>query len=384
MTLEVSMKILTVFGTRPEAIKMAPVIKKLKNKFGGGVKVCVTAQHRQMLDQVLSIFNIVPDYDLNIMHSNQTLSDITCFAIKGLEEILINDKPDRVIVQGDTTTTFAAALSAFYREIPVDHIEAGLRSHNIYSPWPEEMNRRMTSCLTDLHFAPTKISADNLLREGINKEKIFITGNTVIDALIQIQSLIENNQEIKSQLTNQFSYLDSSKKIILVTSHRRENFGEGIEHICQALTKLAQREDIQFIFPVHLNPNIQKIVFEYLKDYKNVFLIKPQDYLSFVYLMKICYLVLTDSGGLQEEAPTFGKPVLIMRDTTERPEGVAAKIAKLVGTNPDVIVNETIRLLDDKDLYTQISIAQNPYGDGHAANRIVDVISSTESIHPIE
>ena len=378
------MKILTVFGTRPEAIKMAPVIKKLKNKFGGGVKVCVTAQHRQMLDQVLSIFNIVPDYDLNIMHSNQTLSDITCFAIKGLEEILINDKPDRVIVQGDTTTTFAAALSAFYREIPVDHIEAGLRSHNIYSPWPEEMNRRMTSCLTDLHFAPTKISADNLLREGINKEKIFITGNTVIDALIQIQSLIENNQEIKSQLTNQFSYLDSSKKIILVTSHRRENFGEGIEHICQALTKLAQREDIQFIFPVHLNPNIQKIVFEYLKDYKNVFLIKPQDYLSFVYLMKICYLVLTDSGGLQEEAPTFGKPVLIMRDTTERPEGVAAKIAKLVGTNPDVIVNETIRLLDDKDLYTQISIAQNPYGDGHAANRIVDVISSTESIHPIE
>ncbi len=369
------MKILVVFGTRPEAIKMAPIIEKLKSRWGDEIKICVTAQHRQMLDQVLSIFNIVPDYDLDIMQSNQTLSDITCFAIKGLEEILIQVKPDRVMVQGDTTTTLAAALSAFYQKIPIDHVEAGLRSHNMYAPWPEEMNRKMTSCLSDLHFAPTKISADNLLQEGINKEKIFITGNSVVDALLKIRSVIESNKKIKSQLAAQFSYLDVNKKIILVTGHRRENFGEGIVHVCQALTELSKRNDVQFIFPVHLNPNIQKIVYGYLKDIKNIFLCEPQDYLSFVYLMSICHLILTDSGGIQEEAPAFGKPVLVMRDTTERPEAVTAKISTLVGTDPATIIRETNKLLDDKQLYQQISVAQNPYGDGQAASRIVDAIS---------
>jgi UDP-N-acetylglucosamine 2-epimerase (non-hydrolysing) len=378
------MKIITVFGTRPEAIKMAPVIQKLKSKFGDGVKVCVTAQHRQMLDQVLSIYNIKPDYDLNIMVSDQTLSDITCSAIKGLEKIFVNAKPDRVIVQGDTTTAFAAALSAFYQKIPVDHVEAGLRSHNIYAPWPEEMNRKITACLVDLHFAPTKLAAENLLREGINKEKIFITGNTIVDALLEIRSLLENNKEIKAKIANDFSYLDPNKKIILVTGHRRENFGQGIKNICQALAELSKKNDVQIIYPVHLNPNIQNIVHEYLKDYKNIYLIKPQDYLSFVYLIQMSYLILTDSGGVQEEAPTFGKPVLIMRNVTERPEAVVANISKIVGTNPDMIIRETTRLLEDKDLYTQMSVAKNPFGDGHAASRIVDTLMLLETNHHIK
>lgn len=372
-----SMKILTILGTRPEAIKMAPVIKKLKAKFGNDVKVCVTAQHRQMLDQALSIFQITPDFDLNIMHSNQSLSDITCHALKGLESILSRVKPARILVQGDTTTTLAAALAAFYQKIPVAHIEAGLRSHNFYLPWPEEMNRRITSCLTDLHFVPTKIAADNLIREGINQNKIFITGNTVVDALIDISSQIDTNKKIKAKLLSEFSYLDLNKKIILVTGHRRENFGEGIRNICDALAKLAERDDVQFIFPVHLNPNVQKVVYAQLEKFKNIVLIKPQDYLSFVYLMKICYLILTDSGGIQEEAPTFGKPVLIMRNNTERPEAITANISKLVGTDPDVIVDETTILLDDKNLYAHMSVAQNPYGDGQAAKRIVDIITST-------
>ncbi len=371
------MHILTVIGTRPDAIKMAPVIQQLRKKFGDSIKVCATAQHREMLDQVLSIFNIVPDYDLNIMQSNQSLSDITSFVLQGIEKLLKNDKPDRVLVQGDTTTAMAAAMAAFYQKIPVDHIEAGLRSHDPFSPWPEEMNRKITDCLTDLHFAPTKNAAENLLNEGINKNKIFITGNTVVDALIQIRSLLEKDKKIRSELDKKFAYLDSAKKLILVTGHRRESFGTGFKNICEALAELSKKEGVQIIYPVHLNPNVKEVVPNYLGSHKNIFLIEPQDYVALVYLMQRSYLVLTDSGGIQEEAPTFGKPVLVMRNVTERPEAVASGISKIVGTNVETIVSEAVKLLNDKHLYEQISVIQSPFGDGHAAERIVDVIAST-------
>ncbi len=372
------MKILVVFGTRPEAIKMAPVIQKLKDVFGDEVRVCVTAQHRHMLDQVLSLFKIVPDYDLDIMKSNQSLSDITSYALIGVEKVLKEFQPDLVLVHGDTTTTFAASLAAFYEKIPVGHVEAGLRSHDIYSPWPEEMNRKLTGSVAQLHFAPTELAANNLLSEGVPKEKIFITGNTVVDAVLEVRKLLETNFDMRSKLEAQFSYLDPDLKLILVTGHRRENFGEGFEQICQALAELSKRKDIQIIYPVHLNPNVQAPVKRYLSSCKNVFLIHPQDYLSFSFLMERSYLILTDSGGIQEEAPTFGKPVLIMRNITERQEAIEAGMAKLVGPLAPAIVHETVRLLDYKNEYKKMCLGRNPFGDGSAALKIANIILKSE------
>lgn len=368
------MKILTVFGTRPEAIKMAPVIQQLFKKTSVVTKVCVTGQHRSMLDQVLSLFKISPDFDLNIMTSNQTLNSIIQMTIKGLNEILDDFSADWVIVQGDTNTTFAAALAAFYKKTSVAHIEAGLRTHNIYSPWPEEMNRQLTSRISSLHFAPTLRAQNNLLAEGISKTSIIITGNTGIDALLEIVNHIHEDPILFKKLSETFNFLNPNKKILLITSHRRENFGSGVNEICQALLKLAKREDIQIVFPVHLNPNITDIVNNTLNNHKNIFLIPPQNYLPFVYLMLQSYLILTDSGGIQEEAPTLGKPVLVVRDTTERPEGVENGTVKVIGTSTDLIVGNVTELLENKKLYASMAQASNPYGDGRAAQRIVERI----------
>jgi UDP-N-acetylglucosamine 2-epimerase (non-hydrolysing) len=368
------LKILTVFGTRPEAIKMAPVVKRLQAKEGLESLVCVTAQHREMLDQVLSLFKITPDFDLDIMKKQQGLTDITCSVLNGLGEILTQVKPDIVLVHGDTTTTFAASLAAYYQQIPVGHVEAGLRTGNIYSPWPEEMNRRLTGSITTLHFAPTAQAKQNLLAENISEASIEVTGNTVVDALFDAVSLLDADEGQSSQLKSQFPFLNENKKLILVTGHRRENFGEGFENICRAINQIAQRDDVQIVYPVHLNPNVQGPVKQYLGDNPNIELIAPQDYLPFVYLMRQSYLILTDSGGIQEEAPSLGKPVLVMRDTTERPEAVEAGTVKLVGTNYEAIVNETVKLLDNKDEYEAMSSRYNPYGDGKSAQRIADTI----------
>jgi UDP-N-acetylglucosamine 2-epimerase (non-hydrolysing) len=368
------LKILTVFGTRPEAIKMAPVVKRLQAKEGLESLVCVTAQHREMLDQVLSLFKITPDFDLDIMKKQQGLTDITCAVLNGLGDILTQVKPDIVLVHGDTTTTFAASLAAYYQQIPVGHVEAGLRTGNIYSPWPEEMNRRLTGSITTLHFAPTAQAKQNLLAENISEASIEVTGNTVVDALFDAVSLLDADEGQSSQLKSQFPFLNENKKLILVTGHRRENFGEGFKNICRALNQIAQRDDVQIVYPVHLNPNVQGPVKQYLGDNPNIELIAPQDYLPFVYLMRQSYLILTDSGGIQEEAPSLGKPVLVMRDTTERPEAVEAGTVKLVGTNYEAIVNETVKLLDNKDEYETMSSRYNPYGDGKSAQRIADTI----------
>lgn len=366
--------ILTIFGTRPEAIKMAPVIHKLKTSQKNQVHVCITAQHRQMLDQVLDIFNIQPDSDLNVMQENQTLSKLTSSILNKLDHIYQKNKPDFVLVQGDTTTTFVGALTAFYHKIPVGHIEAGLRSHNMFSPWPEEMNRKLTGHIANIHFAPTKNAADNLLKEGINKENIFITGNTGIDTLLYTLNLLNSNQTLVDNYDRQFSYLNLQKKLILVTGHRRESFGEGFEEICSALAAIAERKDVEIIYPVHLNPNVSTPVTTYLSQYKNIFLIPPQDYVTMVYLMQRCYLILTDSGGIQEEAPSLGKPLIVMRNTTERPEGIVAGTAKLTGANAENIIKEVSSLLDDSTVYNQMSFSHNPYGDGQAAGRIVDIL----------
>lgn len=365
------MKILIIFGTRPEAIKMAPVVKALQQLPQCEAKVCVTAQHRNMLDQVLNLFEIKPDFDLDIMKTDQNLTDITCAVLKGIHQVLKQFKPDRILVHGDTTTTLATTLAAYYEKIPVGHVEAGLRSHEIYSPWPEEINRKLTAGIADLHFAPTELSARNLQNEGIKPQQIIITGNTVIDALLHTQNLLHHNQKLLNDFKAKFSYLDENKKLILVTGHRRESFGDGFKKICQALATIAENPEVQIIYPVHLNPNVQKPVYEILSDRKNVFLIEPQDYLPFVYLMDRSYLILTDSGGIQEEAPALGKPVLVMRNVTERPEGVTAGTVKLVGTNPDKIIAETHKLLENKDYYNQISFAHNPYGDGKATQKII-------------
>lgn len=372
------MKTLTIFGTRPEAIKMAPVVNALKKLYGDNAKTCVTAQHRQMLDQVLDLFNIVPDYDLNIMQSNQSLTNITALVLTKLEPILQDFKPHLVFVHGDTSTTFAASLSAFYQKIPVAHVEAGLRSHDLYSPWPEEANRHLTGVLTNIHFAPTETAAQNLLREGVEKNKVFITGNTVIDALLHTVSLLESDITLQKEMQQQFNYLDISKKLILVTGHRRENFGDGFERICNALAKLDRRDDVQVVYPVHLNPNVQQPVKRILGNLSNVFLTTPQDYLPFVYLMKRSYLILTDSGGIQEEAPALGKPVLVMRENTERPEAIEAGTAKLVGTSIEKIVSETELLLNSAHAYKEMSQAHNPYGDGQATVRIMKVVKELQ------
>lgn len=371
------MKVLSVFGTRPEAIKMAPLAIKLNDDPQINAKICVTGQHREMLDQVLELFNLTPDYDLNVMHLSKDLTDITCNILSGLREVLLEFEPDIILVHGDTSTTFAATLAGYYKKIPVGHIEAGLRTGNIYSPWPEEGNRKLTGSLAELHFSPTKNSELNLLREGVNPSNIYITGNTVIDALFEILKKIEDDRQLKESLDSQFSFLDFNKKVLLVTGHRRESFGQGFENICQALSKISQDfPDLQIVYPVHLNPNVRKPVKKYLNYLENVFLIEPLDYLPFVYLMNKSFLILTDSGGIQEEAPSLGIPVLVMRDTTERPEAVEAGTVKLVGTDVEVIVSEVTRLINEDDKYQQMSYAHNPYGDGKASLKILNILKS--------
>ena len=369
-------RILIIFGTRPEAIKMAPVVKAFQNDERFTTKVCVTAQHRDMLDQVLDLFAIQPDYDLDIMQHNQGLTGITCAILTGLEPILQEYEPDRILVHGDTSTTFAASLAAYYQKIPVAHVEAGLRTHNIYSPWPEEANRKLTAALTDLHFAPTNTARDNLLTENVPDKNISVTGNTVIDALYHVEQSINTNAQLRDELSNRFPFIDAEKKIILVTGHRRESFGDGFENICQALSKLAERQDIQIIYPVHLNPHVREPVNRLLSNIEHIHLIEPQDYLPFVYLMSISTIILTDSGGIQEEAPSLAKPVLVMRDTTERPEAVTAGTVKLVGADKDKIIHNVSLLLDNPEEYRKMSFAHNPYGDGQASQRIVEGVAA--------
>ncbi|WP_290368708.1 non-hydrolyzing UDP-N-acetylglucosamine 2-epimerase [Vibrio stylophorae] len=370
-------KVLSVFGTRPEAIKMAPLVHTLSADERFISKVCVTAQHREMLDQVLSLFDITPDYDLNMMRAGQSLNEITARIITEIKPVLQNFKPDVILVHGDTATTFATSLAAYYEQIPVGHIEAGLRTGNLYSPWPEEANRKLTAALTQFHFAPTDNSKNNLLNENISPELISVTGNTVIDALHLIKDKIVNDEQLNIQLCNLFPMLDESKKLILVTGHRRESFGDGFERICQALAQIAkQHTDVQIIYPVHLNPNVREPVQRILSDIKNIHLIEPQQYLPFVYLMNRAHIILTDSGGIQEEAPSLGKPVLVMRDTTERPEAVAAGTVKLVGTDIEKIVTLMNRLLNDENEYQAMSFAHNPYGDGLACQRILNTLAT--------
>ncbi|MGE4315992.1 non-hydrolyzing UDP-N-acetylglucosamine 2-epimerase [Acinetobacter sp.] len=371
-------KVLLVFGTRPEAIKMAPLALQLKeNNESFETKVCVTGQHRQMLDQVLELFNLTPDFDLNLMKPGQTLSDVTSGVLKGLEAVFEEWLPDVVLVHGDTATTFAASLAAYYHKVKIGHVEAGLRTGDIYSPWPEEANRKLTGALANYHFAPTQSSYNNLIKENINPENITITGNTVIDALLKVKEKVETDHKIIADFKAQFSFLDESKKLILVTGHRRENFGQGFLNICQALANIAQKySDVQIVYPVHLNPNVQKPVNELLSGISNIHLIAPQDYLPFVYLMNRSYLILTDSGGIQEEAPSLGKPVLVMRDTTERPEAVEAGTVKLVGTDADLIEKSVTDLLVNTELYQQMAEAHNPYGDGTACQQIIEFLEN--------
>lgn len=379
--------ILLVFGTRPEAIKMCPLVKEFK-RFPDlfDTKVCVTGQHREMLDQVLHIFDIQPDYDLNIMKQGQDLYDITSRVLLGMRDVLLQVKPDVVLVHGDTTTSTAAALAAFYQQIPVGHVEAGLRTNNIYSPWPEEMNRQITSRIATYNFAPTPLSKANLLKENVKEESILVTGNTVIDALHQVVNQIKSNDSIATELTDQLrqagydvSRLDTGRRLVLITGHRRENFGQGFINICTALRELAdQFSEVDFVYPMHLNPNVRKPIHEVFGEGTNtngnMFFIEPLEYLMFVYLMEKSYLVLTDSGGIQEEAPGLGKPVLVMRDTTERPEALDAGTVRLVGTDYNKIVSSVTELLCDADVYSRMSDAVNPYGDGKACGRIVNCL----------
>jgi len=368
------MRILSVFGTRPEAIKMAPVFKALVADRALETKVCVTAQHRQMLDQVLNIFDISPDFDLDLMKPGQDLSDITANVLLGMRDVYMQWTPDIILVHGDTTTTFAASLSAFYAKIQIGHVEAGLRTHNKHAPWPEEMNRSLTGVMADIHFAPTAQSRSHLLREGVAESAIHVTGNTVIDALLDVVQRVRSDSTLQQRFAQQFAFIDPAKRLILVTGHRRENFGTGFEGICHALAHLARRADVQIVYPVHLNPNVQEPVHRILGGVSNVHLIEPQDYLPFVYLMDKAALLITDSGGIQEEAPSLGKPVLVMRDTTERPEAVEAGTVKLVGTHTHTIVAAANQLLDDADAYAVMARAHNPYGDGQAAQRIVQIL----------
>ena len=371
-------KILLVFGTRPEAIKMAPLALALQaNSKDFETKICVTGQHRQMLDQVLQLFNLTPDFDLNLMKSGQTLSDITTGVLKGLEGVFAEWLPDVVLVHGDTATTFATSLAAYYQKIKIGHVEAGLRTGDIYSPWPEEANRKLTGALANYHFAPTQSSYDNLIKENVDPATITITGNTVIDALLTVKEKVETDQNIIQEFEQKFNFLDKTKKLILVTGHRRENFGQGFLNICSSLATLAKKyPDIQIVYPVHLNPNVQQPVNELLSNIENIFLIEPQDYLPFVYLMNRSYLILTDSGGIQEEAPSLGKPVLVMRDTTERPEAVDAGTVRLVGTDAAIIEQAVSELLEDGEIYKVMAEAHNPYGDGTASQQIINFLKN--------
>lgn len=376
-----------VFGTRPEAIKMAPLIREFqKNKNSFETIVCVTGQHREMLDQVLRIFDIIPDYDLNIMKNGQDLYDVTARVLLGMRDVLEKCHPDLVLVHGDTTTSTAVAIAAFYQQIPVAHVEAGLRTYNIYSPWPEELNRQLTSRIAEYNFAPTQLSCENLLKENVNKDKIFVTGNTVIDALYWVVDKIKNDTSLDNTLKETLlkagydvDRLTKGKKLVLITGHRRENFGDGFLKMCIAIRDLKNKySEVDFVYPMHLNPNVRKPIHETfgkdLDNLGNMFFIEPLEYLSFVYLMEKSFIVLTDSGGVQEEAPSLGKPVLVMRDTTERPEALSAGTVKLVGTNYDMIVNEVSALIDDDAVYEQMSKAVNPYGDGWACSRIVKIL----------
>lgn len=366
-------KVLTVFGTRPEAIKMAPLVHALSADDRFESKVCVTAQHREMLDQVLDLFEITPDYDLNLMQTGQTLNEVTARILLELKPVLQSFKPDVVLVHGDTATTFAASLAAYYEQISVGHVEAGLRTGNIYSPWPEEANRKLTGALAKYHFAPTETSKYNLIVENYPENSIFVTGNTVIDALLLVKAKIDNDPALHASLAAQFPFLSDSRKLVLVTGHRRESFGGGFERICEALAITANANpNVQLVYPMHLNPNVREPVSRILGGIDNIVLIEPQEYLPFVYLMMQSHVILTDSGGIQEEAPALGKPVLVMRDTTERPEAVSAGTVRLVGTDVEKIVSELTLLLDDDVAYQNMSIAHNPYGDGAACTRILN------------
>lgn len=380
-------KVMLVFGTRPEAIKMAPLVKAFQSRPGEfETVVCVTGQHREMLDQVLRIFDIVPDHDLNIMKQGQDLYDVTARVLVGMRDVLREEKPDVVLVHGDTTTSTAAALAAFYQQIPVGHVEAGLRTRNIYSPWPEEMNRQLTGRIASYHFAPTPLSRQNLLNEGIEDNKITVTGNTVIDALYWVVDRIKTDRDLNIKLAGELrlagydtSRLEKGRKLVLITGHRRENFGEGFIHMCTAIKDLTKKyPGVDFVYPMHLNPNVRKPIHEVfgedLSNLGNMFFIEPLEYLSFVFLMEKSTIVLTDSGGIQEEAPGLGKPVLVMRDTTERPEALSAGTVKLVGTDYDKIMGEVSVLLDDVDVYERMSKAVNPYGDGKACEKIVNIL----------
>ena len=368
------MKILSVFGTRPEAIKMAPVVLALGDDPRFESRICVTGQHLEMLEQVNALFGIRPDVDLKIMRDGQGLTHITTAVLSGMEKVLQDIRPDWVLVHGDTTTSTAAALAAFYAGVPVGHVEAGLRTRNLLSPWPEEANRQITGRLASLHFAPTRLSRQNLLEEMVPQERIVVTGNTVIDALHIVRDRLESDARLRDDVAAQFPYLNPERRLILVTGHRRESFGGGFERICAALARVAARDDVEIVYPVHLNPNVKGPVEERLRGLPNVHLIAPQDYLPFVYLMSRATLILTDSGGVQEEAPALGKPVLVMRDTTERPEAVEAGTVRLVGTDAELIVSSVNQLLDDVESYEAMSFAHNPYGDGKASKRIVTAI----------
>jgi len=366
------MRILTVFGTRPEAIKMAPVVHELAREAAIEAKVCVTAQHREMLDQVLDLFEIKPDFDLNIMKPDQDVTDVTCAILAGMRGVFAKFRPDCVLVHGDTATTLASTLASYFQKVPVGHVEAGLRTGDLYSPWPEEANRKLTGALARMHFAPTETSRQNLLREGVSAGAIVVTGNTVIDALMWVKQKLDADIVLRHRLATQFPYLSESRRIVLITGHRRESFGAGFERICQAVAQAAaQFPDVDFVYPVHLNPNVREPVNRLLRGLKNVYLIEPLDYLPFVYLMDRSYIILTDSGGVQEEAPSLGKPVLVMRDTTERPEAVEAGTVRLVGTDIIAIVSQIALLLTAPSEYQSMSFAHNPYGDGSASKRIV-------------
>ncbi len=375
-----ALRILVVFGTRPEAIKMAPVVAALRGRTGRfSCIVCVTAQHREMLDPVLDLFSIAPAHDLNLMRPGQGLHDVTTAVLREVPAVLELERPDLVLVHGDTTTTMAATLASYYSRIPVGHVEAGLRTGNKYAPFPEEINRKVTSAIADLHFAPTATSRKNLQEEGVPPEAIVVTGNTVIDALLSVADRLRCDPALAKRMETEFPFLDPSRKLILVTGHRRENFGEGFENICRALVEIASlRTDAEILYPVHLNPNVQEPVRRILGEGRrgNVHLIRPVDYLPFVYLMSRCHHIITDSGGIQEEAPSLGKPVLVTREVTERPEAIAAGTVRLVGTDREKIIAETLRLLDDPEAYRSMSTAKNPYGDGKAAGRIADFLET--------
>lgn len=361
---------------------MAPLIERLRRSPGIQVRVCVSAQHRQMLDQVLQLFGIHPDFDLDVMCTNQTLAGLTSAVLEGVSDVLESVRPDLVLVHGDTTTTFAAALASFYRKIPVGHVEAGLRTGNLQAPWPEEMNRRFAGQLASMHFAPTAVARRNLEKEGIPADTIWVTGNTVIDALQNVIGRIALSPSVEAELAQRMRWMEnSSRRIVLVTGHRRENFGDGIEGVCQALRRLALEQDVEIVYPVHPNPNVMEPVHRLLDGVSNIHLIEPMEYLPFVFLMSRAYLIITDSGGVQEEAPSLGKPVLVMRDVTERPEAVAAGTVRMVGADTSRIFDEAKRLLTDMDLYTRMSTAHNPYGDGHASDRIAKVIEGQKEIH---